>query len=96
MSYTVIKFVKIDIGIIAGLGPLGKVKVSKPIARGAAVIGLLEFLLGVGLLVGGVLLQVKDVNADLDVSRDPKYYGLWSFPGVLIPMIKASNFVLIT
>ena len=67
---------------ILGLGPLGKVKVSKPISRGAAVIGLLEFLLGIGLLVAGILLVVKDVNNELDVSEDPKFYGLWSSPGV--------------
>ncbi|CAB4011298.1 uncharacterized protein LOC110254456 [Paramuricea clavata] len=66
------------------LGPLGKVKVSKPIARGAAIIGLLEFLLGIGLLVGGILLVVNDVNDELDVSNDPKFYGLWSAPGPII------------
>ena len=65
------------------LGPLGKVKVSKPISRGAGVIGLLEFLLGIGLLVAGILLVVKDVNNELDVSVDPKFYGLWSSPGPL-------------
>ena len=72
---------------------------SKRIARGAVVIGLLEFLLGVGLLVGGVLLHVKDVNEDLDVpsqSDDRKYYGLWSSPGVVFLIIKASNFMLNT
>jgi hypothetical protein len=56
--------------------------VSKPISRGAAVIGLLEILLGIGLLVAGILLIDKDVNQELDVSSDPKYYGLWSCPGV--------------
>jgi hypothetical protein len=69
--------------LFLGLGPLGKVKVSKPIARGAAIIGLLEFLLGIGLLVGGILLVVNDVNDELDVSNDPKFYGLWSAPGVI-------------
>ena len=55
---------------------------SKPISRGAAVIGLLELLLGIGLLVAGILLTVKNVNNELDVSKDPKFYGLWSAPGV--------------
>ena len=78
---------KISTTYIPGLGPLGKVKVSKPIARVAAVIGLLEFLLGIGLLVGGVLLQVNDVNDELEVSYDPKFYGLWSAPGVILSTV---------
>lgn len=65
-----------------GLGPLGKPRLSKPFARGAAIIGLLEFFLGISLIVGGILLQERDVNDDINASNDPKYYGLWSGPGV--------------
>ncbi len=69
---------------------------SKPISRGAAIIGLLEFLLGIGLLVGGVLLLVNDVNDDLDVSNDPKFYGLWSAPGVIFALFfYLHNFILL-
>lgn len=60
---------------------IGRVQVSKPISRGAAVIGLLLFLLGIALLVSGILLHKKDVNDDIDAS-EPKLYGLWSAPGV--------------
>ncbi|XP_046841321.1 uncharacterized protein LOC124435428 [Xenia sp. Carnegie-2017] len=66
------------------LGPLGKPRLSKPFARGAAIIGLLEFFLGISLIVGGILLQERDVNDDINASNDPKYYGLWSGPGPLI------------
>lgn len=60
---------------------IGRVKVSKPISRAAAVIGLLQFMLGVALLVSGILLYLNSVNDDIEDS-DPKLYGLWAAPGV--------------
>ena len=60
---------------------IGRVKVSKPISRAAAVIGLLQFMLGVALLVSGILLYLNNVNDDIEDS-DPKLYGLWAAPGV--------------